>query len=43
MQGSGESTRTGDRIESRYRLKSSDGEVVMTLNGRKVGTCTPGQ
>ena len=42
MQGSGESTRTGDAIESRYRLKSSDGEVVMTLSGRKVGTCTPG-
>lgn len=43
MQGSGESTRTGDRIDSRYRLKSSEGEVVMTLSGRKVGTCTPGQ
>jgi len=43
MQGSGESTRTGDRIDTRYRLKSSQGEMVMTLNGRKVGTCTPGR
>ena len=43
MQGSGESTRTGDRIDARYRLKSTSGEVAMTLNGRKVGTCTPGQ
>lgn len=43
MQGSGESTRTGDRIDSRYQLKSSHGEMVMTLSGRKVGTCTPGQ
>jgi len=43
MRGSGESTRTGDRIETRYRLKSSGGEVVMTLSGRKVGACTPGQ
>ena len=42
MEGSGESARTGDRIESRYRLKSSDGEMVMTLSGRKVGACTPG-
>jgi hypothetical protein len=42
MEGSGESTRTGDRIESRYRLKSSAGEMVMTLGGRKVGACTPG-
>ena len=43
MQGSGESIRTSDRIDSRYRLKSSNGEMVMTLSGRKVGTCTPGQ
>jgi hypothetical protein len=41
MEGSGESTRTGDRIESRYRLKSSGGEMVMAFSGRKLGACTP--
>ncbi len=39
MQGSGESTRSGDTIQSIYRLKSADGEVVTRLTGRRVGSC----
>lgn len=39
MEGSGEITRKGDRSEAVYRLKSTQGELVMTMNGRKLGPC----
>jgi len=41
MQGTGEMTRTGDRMEGHYTMKSPEGEMVMTTLGRKLGTCTP--
>jgi hypothetical protein len=41
MEGSGEMTRKGDRMEGRYIMKSKDGEMTMLMSGRKVGACTP--
>ncbi|HQR20731.1 MAG TPA: DUF3617 family protein [Burkholderiaceae bacterium] len=40
-EGSGRYTRKGDRVEGRYTLKSADGEMAFTSDGRKVGACDP--
>lgn len=37
----GQFTRKGDRVEGRYILKNTDGEMVVTANGRKLGACDP--
>ena len=39
MEGSGTTTRTGDSIESRYTLKSAEGEMTFATTGRKLGDC----
>lgn len=39
MEGTGEMTRKGDRSEAVYRLKSKQGEMTMTMNGRRLGPC----
>lgn len=41
MEGSGEAERKGDTIVSSFRMKSKDGEMRMTMTGRKLGACTP--
>ena len=41
MEGSGTTTRTGDTLESRYTLKSAEGEMTITSTGRKLGDCVP--
>ena len=41
MEGSGKTTRTGDRLDFTYRLKSADGEMVTNMSGKKTGACTP--
>jgi hypothetical protein len=38
-EGIGRFTRKGDRVEGRYTMKNADGEMVVTTDGRKVGTC----
>ena len=40
-EGTGRFTRKGDRVEGRYTMKNSDGELVVTANGRKLGGCEP--
>jgi hypothetical protein len=37
----GQFTRKGDRVEGRYSLKNSDGEMVVIASGHKFGTCDP--
>jgi hypothetical protein len=39
MSGTGETTRSRDRTQSTYRLKSADGDVVTRLTGRRFGSC----
>jgi hypothetical protein len=39
MSGTGESTRSRDKVQSTYRLKSADGDVVTRLTGHRVGSC----
>jgi hypothetical protein len=42
MVGDGESTRSGDTLSGRIRLQSAQGQVVMTLQGHRVGgACDP--
>lgn len=41
MTGTAEVTRTGDRTEGRYAMKSAGGEMTMAFSGRKLGSCTP--
>jgi hypothetical protein len=41
MEGSGESERKGDTVVSSFRMKSKDGEMKMSMTGRKLGPCTP--
>ena len=41
MEGSGKTTRTADRLDTTYRMKSADGEMVYTMSGKKTGACTP--
>lgn len=41
MEGSGTTTRTADRIETTYRMKSADGEMVYNMSGKKTGACQP--
>jgi hypothetical protein len=40
-EGTGRFTRKGDRVEGRYTMKNSDGEMVVTANGRRLGGCEP--
>jgi hypothetical protein len=40
-EGTGRFTRKGDRVEGRYTMKNSDGEMVVIANGRKLGSCEP--
>lgn len=37
----GQFTRKGDRVEGRYTMKSADGEMAVTSDGRKTGACDP--
>ncbi len=41
MEGSGKTTRTADRLETTYRMKSADGEMVYNMSGKKTGACQP--
>ncbi|MFM9915380.1 MAG: DUF3617 domain-containing protein [Rhizobacter sp.] len=41
MEGSGEAERKGDTVVSTFRMKSKDGEMHMSMTGRKLGPCTP--
>ena len=41
MEGSGKTTRTADRLDTSYRLKSADGEMVYNMSGKKTGSCQP--
>jgi hypothetical protein len=41
MEGSGTTTRTADRLETTYRMKSADGEMTYNMSGKKTGACTP--
>lgn len=43
MEGVGETTRSGDRMEGRYTLKSKQGEMTVVFSGRKLGPCVPGK
>lgn len=40
-EGTGRFTRKADRVEGRYTMKNSDGEMVVIANGRKIGSCEP--
>ncbi len=42
MQGSGTTTRTDDQLDSRYTLKSEEGEMSFTMTGKKLGDCVIG-
>jgi hypothetical protein len=39
MEGNGTTTRTDDHLESRYTLKSAEGEMSFAMTGRKLGNC----
>ncbi len=43
MTGTAKVTRTADTLEGTYTMKSSDGEMTMVFNGKKLGNCTPGK
>jgi hypothetical protein len=40
MEGSGEATRKGDRLDAVMHMKSKEGEMTMTSLGRRLGPCT---
>lgn len=40
MEGSGTATRTNDTMEMNYAMKSEQGEMKFTMNGKKLGECT---
>jgi Protein of unknown function (DUF3617) len=40
MEGSGEITKTTDKMEGTVRLSSADGNMTMHYSGRRVGACT---
>lgn len=40
MEGSGTTTRTNDRIEMKYTMRSEAGEMNFNMSGRKLGSCT---
>ena len=41
MTGTAKITRTGDKIDGSYMMKSADGDMKMVFSGRKTGACTP--
>jgi len=41
MEGSGTTTRKDDHVDMSYKLKTADGEMVFTMNGKKLGPCGP--
>ena len=41
MEGSGTTTRKDDRVDMSYKLKTADGEMAFTMNGKKLGSCVP--
>jgi hypothetical protein len=41
MEGNGTTTRTDDRVDMSYKLKTAGGEMVYTMSGKKLGPCTP--
>ncbi|MBI5040772.1 MAG: DUF3617 family protein [Gammaproteobacteria bacterium] len=41
MEGSGTTTRTNNRVDMSYTFKTSGGEMLYTMTGKKLGACTP--
>ena len=41
MEGSGKATRTADRLDTTYRMKNADGEMLYTMSGKRTGSCQP--
>lgn len=41
MEGSGTTTRTEDKVDMKYTLKSPEGEMAFAMTGKKLGACTP--
>jgi hypothetical protein len=40
MEGSGTTTRTDDRIDMKYTMRSEAGQITFNMTGRKLGSCT---
>jgi hypothetical protein len=41
MDGSGTTTRSSDRLEASYTMKTDEAEMVYSMTGKKLGACAP--